>query len=73
MPTPMMYEPIVEIRLYASHEPVVAVRVDAPRHPEQAEQVLREERQVEADEHRARTCHFPSRSSSIRPNIFGNQ
>ena len=26
------------------------VRVDAPRHPEQPEQVLREERQVEADE-----------------------
>ena len=38
------------MRLYASQQPDVLVRVDPPRHPEQAEQVLREERDVEADE-----------------------
>ena len=49
------------------------VGVDPPRHPPQAEQVHREERQVEPDEQQAEVPPAEPARSSIRPVHLGNQ
>ena len=50
IPSPITYEPSDEIRLYVFQSGSSSVRVDPPVHPQQAEQVLRLEGDVEADE-----------------------
>jgi hypothetical protein len=49
-----------------------AVVGDTSRHPARADEVHREERQVEGDERRPEV-ELPERSLYIRPVIFGNQ
>ena len=50
-----------------------AIRVIAARHAQIAEDELREERQIEADEHHAAPRAAPTISGYIRPVIFGHQ
>ena len=50
----------------------IGIGVDAARHARQPEEMLDDEGHVEADDI-SQNVHFPSRSESIRPLIFGNQ
>ena len=60
-------------RQHVQHLELRRIRVIPARHPEIAEQELREERQVEADEDDAAPTASPSPSGYMRPLIFGHQ
>ena len=60
-------------RQHVQHLELRRVLVIAPRHARVAEQVLREEREVEAEEDQDRGERAPSFSGYSRPVIFGHQ
>ena len=51
----------------------LGVRVDAPRHALEPEQVLREERDVDPDEHQPERPLAQGLARACRPNTFGHQ
>ena len=51
----------------------IGIGVHAPRHAQEPEEVLHEERQVEADDHQPEVRRAPAARTSSRPLIFGNQ